>query len=377
MSCYRLFQHLLLTAALASLAVAADQESVSGSRLFVYRCQLCHGAGGRATQLSGLSKLPSDFIYKAITTGSMKPNAEGMTEPERRALIGFITEAGKVDRGHLSACAASDTGGDGAWNGWSPDVRNTRFQPRPGLTSTDVPRLKLRWSLVFPSSPTAANQVTVLNGRLYTGSWDGTVYALNAGSGCAHWTFQADAAVRTAVSVSDDLAVFGDLHATVYALDAGTGKLRWKTRVEEHPWARITGSPVVHSKHVYVPVSSLEEGAAGNPKYPCCTFRGSVVALDLATGKQLWKSYTIEHVPEKIGTTKAGTAQFGPAGASIWSPPTIDDKRGLLYVATGNVYSELDSVAADAVIAFDLKRLTPLEPSASGGRSLQCRVPFR
>lgn len=354
MSCYRIFRLLLLTAAFARLA-AAEQASVSGSRLFVYRCQLCHGPGGRATQLSGLSKLPSDFISKAITTGSMKANAEGMTEPERKALVDFIGAARKRETGHLATCTGSGAVGEGVWNGWSPDVRNTRFQANPGLAAAEVPRLKLRWALVFPNVPTAANQVTVLNGRLYTGSWDGTVYALDASSGCAHWTFQADAAVRTAVSVADNFAVFGDLHATVYAVEAGTGKLRWKTRVEDHPWARITGSPVVHGKSVYVPVSSLEEGAAGNPKYPCCTFRGSVVALDLATGKQLWKSYTIEQTPEKTGTTKAGTARFGPSGASVWSPPTIDDRRGLLYVATGNAYSETDSAAADAVIAFDLK----------------------
>ncbi len=355
MSCYRLSQCLLLTAVLASLAVAADQGSVSGSTQFVYRCQLCHGAGGHATQLSGLSKLPSDFIYKAITTGSMKTNAEGMTEPERKALVDFIAGSRKSESVHLAACSGSDPAGDGFWNGWSRDARNNRFQPHPGLTATDVPQLKLRWALVFPSVPTAANQVTVRDGRLYTGSWDGTIYALNASSGCSHWTFEADAAVRTGVSIASDLAVFGDLHGTAYAVDARTGKLRWKLHVEEHPWARITGSPVVYDKRVYVPVASLEEGAAGNPKYPCCTFRGSLVALDLTTGAQLWKSYTIEQAAARTGSTKAGTEHFGPSGAAIWSPPTIDEKRGLVYVATGNNYTGPDTSAADAVIAFDLK----------------------
>jgi polyvinyl alcohol dehydrogenase (cytochrome) len=285
----------------------------------------------------------------------MKTNAGGMGAPEIKALVNYIAASRKIESSHIPGCAATGSAGNGIWNGWSRDASNTRFQPNPGLTAADVPRLKLRWALVFPSVPTAANPITILNGHLYTGSWDGTIYSLDAASGCSHWTYQAEAAVRTGITIADSLAIFGDLHGTAYAVDSGTGELRWKLRVEDHPWARITGSPVVYDKRVYVPVASLEEGAAGNPKYPCCTFRGSVVALDLATGKQLWKSYTIDQPPAKTGVTQAGTEQFGPSGAAVWSPPTIDEKRGLVYIGTGNNYTTPDTPGADAIIAFDLK----------------------
>ncbi len=355
MKCNRLLRLVFLVAALGNVAIAAEQAGPSGSTLFIYKCQGCHGAGGRATHLSGLSKLPPDYVLKTITTGSMKSNTEGMSGLQLGALVDYISASRKPIFSHIPACATTARVGDGLWNGWSRDASNTRFQPNPGLTAADIPRLKLRWALVFPSVPTAANPITIVNGNLYTGSWDGTIYSLDATSGRLHWIYEAEAAVRTGITIADGLAVFGDLHGTAYAIDADTGILRWNLRVEEHPWARITGSPVVYDKRVYVPVASLEEGAAGSPKYPCCTFRGSLIALDLMTGKQLWKSYTIEKEPAKTGTTKTGTGQFGPSGAAIWSPPTIDEKRGLVYVATGNNYSAPETSASDAIVAFDLK----------------------
>ena len=79
---------------------------------------------------------------------------------------------------------------------------------------------------------------------------------------------------------------FGDAHAQVYALDVNTGQRRWKVKVDEHLDAMITGAAAFHNGRLYVPVSSLEEGTAAIPTYECCTFRGSVVALDAASGKQ-------------------------------------------------------------------------------------------
>jgi len=162
-------------------------------------------------------------------------------------------------------------------------------------------------------------------------------------------------------------AFFGDLQANAYAVDAATGELIWKTKVEEHPFARITGSPVFHEGRLYVTVSSVEEGAGGSPKYECCTFRGSVLALDADTGKPLWKSYTVPEEPKPTTKNKAGTQLYGPSGAAVWSAPTLDLKRRAVYVATGNNYTEPDSGTSDAILAFDMdtgkmqwkKQMTP------------------
>jgi polyvinyl alcohol dehydrogenase (cytochrome) len=150
------------------------------------------------------------------------------------------------------------------------------------------------------------------------------------------------------------MAYFGDENAMVHALDASTGALLWKVKVAEHPAARVTGAPALYQGRLYVPVASSEEVGA-TPPYACCTFRGSMVALDAATGQTVWKSYTIQQTPHLYGKTKDGTALYGPAGASIWSSPTIDTARARLYAGTSNSYTGVPTTASDAITAFSLK----------------------
>ena len=147
---------------------------------------------------------------------------------------------------------------------------------------------------------------------------------------------------------------FGDLRANAYAVNATTGALIWKTKVEDHPAARITGAPTLYSGVLYVPVSSIEEATGSRASYQCCTFRGSVVALDSATGGQIWKAYTIPEAPRPTNQNALGTQLYGPSGAAVWSAPTIDVQRQALYVATGNNYSDPPAETSDAIVAFDL-----------------------
>jgi polyvinyl alcohol dehydrogenase (cytochrome) len=137
-------------------------------------------------------------------------------------------------------------------------------------------------------------------------------------------------------------------------VNALTGALIWKTKVEEHAAARITGAPTLHSGVLYVPVSSLEEASGSQASYECCTFRGSVAALDAVTGRPVWQAYTIPEVPQPTGKNARGTQLFGPSGAAVWSAPTIDPKRGAIYVATSNSYSNPPAATSDAILAFDL-----------------------
>jgi polyvinyl alcohol dehydrogenase (cytochrome) len=148
---------------------------------------------------------------------------------------------------------------------------------------------------------------------------------------------------------------FGDVRANAYALNATTGALVWKTKVEDHPAARVTGTPSLSSGILYVPVSSIEEVTGSRPSYECCTFRGSVVALDAATGRQIWKAYTIAEAPHPTSKNAAGTQLHGPSGAPVWSSPTIDVQRQALYVATGNSYSNPPADTSDSILAFDLQ----------------------
>ena len=250
-----------------------------------------------------------------------------------------------------------------AWNGCGNDASNSRFQnaKAAGLTAADVPKLTLKWAFGFPGATVASGQPTVAAGRVFVGNVNGMVYSLDAKTGCTHWTFKADGGVRTAITVARlaidgtprTVAMFGDIRANAYAIDAQSGTLIWKTKVDDHAMARVTGAPSYHNGRLYVPVSSIEEVAGARPNYECCTFRGSVVALDAATGKQVWKTYTMEE-PKMVGKNSAGTPQWKPAGAAIWTAPTIDTAKNAIYVATGNAYTTPAAPTSDAVIALDL-----------------------
>ena len=245
------------------------------------------------------------------------------------------------------------------WNGWGADLSQHRFQPAEmaQLAAKDVPRLRLKWAFGFPDATRAYTQPIVFGGRIFVGSQVGKVYSLDASLGCTYWEFDAGTSVRTAIIIGKDsagwVAYLGDVKGNAYAVDALTGKLRWKNRVEDHPSAMITGSPTLVGTTLFVPVSSYEERTGANPNYSCCTFRGSIVALDASTGKLLWKSYTIAEKPNPGAANALGVQQIGPSGAAVWSAPTYDAAKGIIYATTGDNYSDPPTDTSDAILAFD------------------------
>jgi polyvinyl alcohol dehydrogenase (cytochrome) len=138
-------------------------------------------------------------------------------------------------------------------------------------------------------------------------------------------------------------------------LDAATGKVLWKVKVDEHPISRVTGAPTLYQDRLYVPISSLEERAAGiSTVYPCCTFRGSVVALDANTGRRIWKTYVISEPPKPVGKSSKGIQRWAPAGGSVWNSPTIDAARNAIYIGTGDAYTEPAPPTTDAIMALEM-----------------------
>lgn len=277
-------------------------------------------------------------------------------------LVAIAGRAGAEDAAcKMSAISAADALAGPRWNGWGVTIANTRFQTAEaaGISAADVPKLKLQWAFGFPDTNEASAQPVVVGGRVYVGSWGGAVYSLDAKTGCTYWTLKTDAVVRSAVSLGQAsggglTAYFGDQAANVCAVDAATGTVSWKMKIDDHPAARVTGSPTLHGGRLYVPVASGEEGQAATPTYECCTFRGSVVALDGASGRRIWKTYTIADAARRTGKNSAGTARWGPSGAAVWNAPTIDVKQKALYVGTGNSYSDPAGRASDAIVALDL-----------------------
>jgi len=358
-----------------SVQLALAEES-NGLALFEEHCGKCHAAttlDSRAPNRESLRERTPESILNAITLGPMAQQGRALTVEQRRQVAEYIAgrplgtspsiEVPDQPNGcpvH-SVAAFGDPLNGPAWNGWGADLRNSRFQPAAaaGLTADQVPRLKLKWAFGFLNASSMYGQPSVAGGRVYIGADNGFVYSLDAKTGCAYWSFHADGGVRTALSIglvrNRYVVYFGDVKANVYALDAKTGRLIWRQHTDPHPIARVTGAPALVEGVLYVPVASLEELQGGNPEYECCTFRGSIIAYDAQTGNQIWKTYTIPQEPQRTKRTLHGTQLWGPAGAAIWSAPTIDSKRGLLYAATGDAYTAPAAPTSDAVMAFDRK----------------------
>ena len=354
-----------LLSVISILPQAKGAQPADGARVFQAACVSCHfpGNSNSAPELEQLHRMTRASVLRALEDGRMKEQGSRLTPEDKAALVEFLgtpdapTSAG-TGMGMCSAKTFS-IAGDPNWSGWGADLMNSRFQPggKAALGRDDLPRLKLKWAFGFPGASATYGQPTVAGGRLFVGSEDGTVYALDARTGCSYWTYKAEATVKTAVSLDSTghTAFFGDTNGNIYAVLSENGRLLWKVRADLHPAARITGSPVFFIDRLYVPVSSGEEGAAMDPKYPCCTFRGSVIALEAQSGNVIWKAYTIPEPARLTGRRNtAGTKLWGPSGAAVWSSPTIDLKSHAIYVATGNSYSEPDSRFSDSVVAFDM-----------------------
>jgi len=375
---------------LLGLVAGPRAERPDGAQVFQASCYSCHhtGSGYAAPSLDQLHQMSRGSILLALESGRMKAQGSQLTAEERAVLAEFLgAPENTFSVPIVSPCAAKNfsTVGDPNWNGWGVDFANSRFQPSAsaGMGRAEVPRLKLKWAFGFPNASATYGQPTVAGGRLFVGSEDGTVYSLDTHTGCTYWSYKAETTVKTAVSVdSTGRAVFfGDTNGNVYSTLAESGHLLWKSHVDPHPAARITGSPVLVDDRLYVPISSGEEGAAMDPKYPCCSFRGSVVALDAGSGKLIWKAYTIPQSAKPTGQhNSAGTKLWGPSGAAVWSSPTVDLKAHAIYVSTGNSYSEPDSKYADAVVAFDInsgKMLWSRQFTAKDRWNIACVAPDR
>jgi len=340
-------------------------SAANGADIYAKSCASCHEAGGPPYLNHYVMKAAApEYIVHMLAAGVMHAQGARLTAPQRAAVAEYITGRPLASSG-LAATSAGRCSGPvpkdfsgPQWNGWGVDLENSRFQraDAAGLTVAQIPNLKLKWAFGFPGGFAAFSQPVVAGGRVYVGGPLGGVYSLDASTGCTYWSFQADAGVRTAVTIGPGhLAYFGDLRANVYAVDAVTGKLVWKTRVSDHPYARVTGAPRLYKGRLYVPVASREEWMAADPRYECCTFRGMMVALDAATGKQVWRSYTIPDPPQPTKKAENGAQRWGPSGAALWSSPTVDTQRQLLYIGASNNYSDPHTFNSDAILAFDLK----------------------
>ena len=337
----------------------------SGEAVYQAYCARCHEQiNDRIPPRQSLEKMPSTRILRALDAGAMMAVAFTISREDRIAVAACLGTNEAVGGPPPAAFCADRSVKLSAkpktsWNGWSPGQDNARFQPDDAarLSTSQVRGLKLKWAFGFDGDATAFAPPTVLDGQVFIGSAGGLVHAMRAENGCLQWVFQANGPVRSSIEAvalgRQHVLLFGDMTGWFYSVQAETGKLLWKVHVDEHDSTRLTGGPLAHGGTVFVPVSSWEETRSADATYPCCTFRGSVVALRIRDGKQLWKTWMTD-VPIERGLNSRGTMEYGPSGVGVWSAPTLDPKRNLLYIGTGDNYSAPATDTSDAVIALDL-----------------------
>lgn len=363
-------------AAPGSLAQTPPSPSVAeGEALFAAKCKSCHEpAIDRAPTRTDLSVRPASEITSSMVDGKMTAMAAGLSASQIQSIVMYLTQQAAPPanpgggRRPTAAVATTDqpcasnppiTATASDWTMAGYDTSNTRYQPNPGIKAADVSKLKVKWAFSIAGHGNA--QPTVIGDWLWMLS-RGKMYALDAKTGCVRYRIDGVSARNTppvfksTLSPSGWLMVVGQGNRVVKAFDAQNGKEIWASEaLETHRASGITGSPIVSGNQVFVPLTSGEEASSGSPNYPCCSFRGSLAALDLTTGKKQWQTTMISEPLAPIRANSAGTMLQGPAGAAIWSTPTVDTKRGLVYVATGDSYTDAPTKGADAIVALDMK----------------------
>ena len=348
-----------------------------GYGILQQQCMACHGKASMP-QLPTIAALrekeyPPERVYEILTTTAahkeLKLNDDQLrrvSEATSGRLLGTATEgdAKRMPNQCPSNPPLADPVAEPAWNGWGNDSANTRFQPAKaaGIAADQVPRLKLKWAFGFPHGSSASAQPTIVSGRVFVGSNAGWVYSLDAATGCVYWSYKPKAMMRNAISfgpvkgsgTTQYAVYFGDQRGFVYAVDAQTGQELWVARADDHFTSIVTGAPMLYEGRLFVPISHWESMNAKASEYPCCTHRGSVVAFDANTGRQLWKFYTNPEAPKPTKKNSMGTQQYGPAGVSVWNAPTVDPKRNAIYFGTGEASVGPAPKTSDAVVAVDM-----------------------
>lgn len=341
---------------------AIDIANHPGKALFESNCLVCHdGRVPKAPAAIWLEMMSPDALINVMKDGIMSAQASNLSTDEQLQVAEYITRTSLQDYvppTPPAQCSADRMGFDGnppAKVNWGHD--NSRFIPADlaGISQDEVSDLKLKWAFAYPAALRARSQPAIGWNTIFVGSHDGTVYAFDLETGCVKWSFRAPAEVRTGIVINPDTnrLYFGDVHGRVYSMNAKTGDLIWQVKVDDHANATVTGTPTLGVGQLFVPISALEVMSAADPAYACCTFIGSVAALNLETGEINWKARTVVQDPKEFGKTSVGTQILGPSGAPVWNSPAYDAKRNRLYFGSGENYSSPADENSDAIFAVD------------------------
>ncbi|ADB38997.1 PQQ-binding-like beta-propeller repeat protein [Spirosoma linguale] len=340
-----------------------EATKVAGKTVFENSCKSCHTnvVDSKAPSVAMLGAMTPRAIFTALKSGKMQVQAQTLSDEQRREVAQWITNRPfvetKLPQDAFTPFSLPKTAT--VASGWGGNLAGTGFTQSTGITPQNVASLKVKWTFAFPDGTQIRSKPAVVGDWLIVGSQFGDVYAIHKQTGKIGWHFIGDAPIRGAIFVEksgDKLrAYFADFTTNVYAIDVASGKLIWKKRAGQHPQSGNTGSVTAYENTLVVPLTSNEVTTSKDPNYTCCTSSGEVIALNATTGDLLWRHRVIPQEAQISGKKKNGQSFYGPSGAPVWSSPTIDTKRGLVYIGTGENYTDPPSTTSDAIQALDIK----------------------
>ena len=358
---------------LESLAIQhADKLPLAyfGEQLFDEHCASCHdNPQTHSPSREALAGFSLDTVMVAMKFGKMQPMAAHLSDIQRGLIAIYLSgsESGDFDWVDANSCGIEDpASGPALVASWGYDAGNRRYvdAEATGITRANVNQLELAWALAFPKVTDMRSQPAILGNTLYFGDKTGRLYAIDRTSGCVYRHIKVASGIRSAITLmtgedGTPMLVFADSMATVYAVSPADLAIKWRADVRLFSTSTITGSISYHNGRLFVPVSSYEVAAAGNPGHVCCESHGGVIALNAANGERVWEWHGTAEATRQ-GETSDGKPLLGPSGVSVWSTPTIDAVRNRLYIGTGENLSKPATDTSDAVVALDLDSGEPV-----------------
>ena len=344
-----------------NFAGAADKAS---AKIFTESCMNCHSGGvPRAPHSTTFSAMSADYILETLD-GIMSSQASHLNENEKIKLAEFIS-GGSVSTNipEPKFCSKDiseiiiELNDKNSYSQWGYDKENTR-RATSDINSINAKNMKLKWVFAFPGATRSRSQPSVSGNVVFVGGQNSNLYALDRDTGCVRWKTKTQGEIRSAPvieKIKNNHYIFaGDYEGNVYKYDAITGNNIWTKSLRYHPRVILTGSVRVYDEVIYVPLSSREWADGANPDYECCTFRGGVMALNANTGEELWTTYSIPVPAKHMGDfNESGKKILAPSGVPVWNSPTIDNKRNLIYIGTGESYTSPAADTSDAILAID------------------------
>lgn len=358
--------------------LAVAERAVSGphpgASVYEKSCASCHDNSEltKAPSRETMARLTPGHITNALMTGIMIPQAVGLSSKDVSDVSNYLASAGAQDDSWTTAmkCPSSratpklDAAPTVATFGF--DITNTRrLDPaKVGLAGKDLSTLDVAWTVAFPNAITMRSQAAVVGSTLFVpvGESNNRLFAFDISDNakpCIQWIYEGDQTLRTSAGFGTrqdgkKVVLVGDIGGFVHMIDAMNGKELWAAHMGLFAGSISTGTPVLVGDKVIAPSSQFEIMVAAQDSHECCKIHGGVVALDAMTGKRAWEAHTMEDA-KPLRDRGDGQMIWGPSGAPVWNSPSIDLKRNLLYVGTGEANSAPAHPNTNAIIAFDMK----------------------